>query len=81
MSQTIMAHKAGMQELNPILGNSITQTVLVKSSTIGTEIIIHKKLSKSHPKAAKWTTIALSILYTGIVIHNARQMKLQNGIR
>ena len=59
------------REANPILGQSATRIIAVKSALLVPQLLAeHHLATHGHPKAAMWLGVALGGLGTAMAIHN-----------
>ena len=81
---TEYAVRHGAVEMNPIMGQTTAQRVLVKSLSAAAQVWLVKRLSPRHPKLAKGLGYGMSALLVGVAGHNLRvgqQMQRMNGGR
>ena len=62
----------GAREWNPLLGQTTTQRVIVKSIGTGVQVWLLHKIGKRHPKAARIVAYSTSAVITSAAIHNWR---------
>ena len=82
VASTEYAISHGAVEMNPIMGQTTAQRVVVKGLSTAAQVWLVKRLSPRHPKLAKGLGYGLSALLVGVAGHNLRVgQQMQRGPR